>query len=266
MKDYLNIDNGGQTTFKVSKTSRVEYLIEEKEYGEALREIDKLLENDHDSTNLNLKGIILNKLSKYSEAIECFDEALSLNQSEEIMIAKAQALYDWAKITFFPKNNFDKALELINASLDALPDSADASEHYFLKAEILEALDDLVESHKAYLIAHKEFDRLDEFESQTDYLKSTEDTLINIVGSDFYSFTPEPGTVVDLVKELDNEHDPDAIAVVVNGETVGYVANSEYTLIDEVKSATAIRNLISQDQKAEILFIYFGEHVIAKLI
>ena len=69
-----------------------------------------------------------------------------------------------------------------------------------------------------------------------------------------------------MVKDEDNEHDPDAIAVVNNGETVGYVANNPYTLIDEVKSASDIKNSISDNQKAEILFIYLGEYVIAKLL
>lgn len=266
MKEYLNINNSGQTTFKVPKTSRVEHLINEKKYDEALREIDQLLKDDCSYTNLNFKGVILNRLSRYSEAIECFDNAYCLEQSEEIRINKAQSLYDWAKITFFPEGNYDKALQLINDSLDVLPESCDASEHYFLKAEILEALEELVESHKCYLIAYKEFDKLNEFESQIEYLNSTTDTLINIVGSDFYNFTPQSGLVVSLIKDLENEHDPDAIAVVVDGKTVGYVANSDYTLIEEVNSASDIKNSISDDQKAEILFIYFGEHIIAKLI
>ena len=266
MKDYLNIDNSGQTTFKVSKTSRVEYLINENDYEEALREIDKLLKDDENADNLNLKGVILDKLSQYSDAVECFDKSLQLNQSDETMFNKAQALYNWAKITFFPENNYNDALRLIDDALDVLPDSFDASEFYFLRAEILEALEDLVESHKSYLIAYKQFDKLKEFESQTEYLESTTDTLINIVGCEFYNYSPESGAIVSLVKDLENEHDPDAIAIHVEGNTVGYVANSDYTLIDEVKSASNIKNSLSEDQKAEILFVYFGEYVIAKLI
>ena len=99
-----------------------------------------------------------------------------------------------------------------------------------------------------------------------DYLANTSDTLINIVGSSFYDFTPEKGLVVDLARDGENEHDPDAIAVLVDGEKIGYVANSEYTLISEVKSATDIQNMLQDNQKAEILFIYLGEYVIAKLI
>ena len=41
--------------------------------------------------------------------------------------------------------DYHKALELINQGLDVLPESEDSSEYWFLKAEILEALEDLVE-------------------------------------------------------------------------------------------------------------------------
>ena len=69
-----------------------------------------------------------------------------------------------------------------------------------------------------------------------------------------------------MVKDLENEHDPDAIAAVKDNEIVGYVANSPHTLIDEVKSASDIKNSIKDNQKAEILFDFLGEYTIAKLI
>ncbi|MBE6496553.1 MAG: hypothetical protein E7Z78_08940 [Methanobrevibacter thaueri] len=266
MKDYLNIDDNGQTTFKVSQTPKIDFLIKEKRFDEALTEINKLLKTDNDYSNWNLKGIVLDKLSQFEESIECFDKALQLHKGDDIKLNKANALYDWAKVTFFPEGNYEQALELINNGLDTLPEIEDPSEFYFLKAEILEAQENLIESQKCYLIAHKEFDRLKEFESQTDYLNNTSDTLINIVGSDFYSFTPEPGVIVDLVKDEENEHDPDAIAVVFENKTVGYVANSDYTLIDEVKSASSIKNFLLDNQKAEIQFVYMGEYVIGKLL
>ena len=262
----MDISNDGQTTFKVSKTSRIEHMINERNFDDALVEIDRLLKNDENYENLNLKGVILDNLSRHGEAIQCFNSALKLNNSDEIKINKANCFYHWAKITFFPEGNYDKALELINSGIMTIPHSEDSSEFYFLKAEILEALNELVESHKAYLIAYGEFDRLEEFEKQTDYLKNTSDTLINIVGCDFYGYTPSAGNIVNLIKDEDNEHDSDAIAVLVNEKTVGYVANSDYTLIDEVKSASNIKNQILDDQNAEILFIYLGEYVVAKLI
>lgn len=272
--DYLDIDpnqkdgsdNTRQTTFKISKTLKVDNLIANEKYDDALSEINRILKTDANYSNWNLKAIILAKLKRYEESVECFDKALSLNPSDEIKLNKANSIYDWAKVTFFPEGNYEKALRLIDDALNIILDSEDPSEFYFLKAEILEALNDLTESQKAYLIAYKEFDKLKELENQIEYLNNTSDTLIIITGSYFYNFTPEKDIMVNLVKQDDNEHDPDAIAVMLNDELIGYVANSPYTLIDEVKSASDIKKLINDNQNAKILFNYLGEYTIAKLV
>lgn len=268
MKEYLYIDSNDdkQSRFKVSETPKIDYLIKEKRFDEALNEINNLLKSDDSYSNWNLKGIILTNLSRFNESIECFDKALNTEQTDEIKLNKANSLYNWAKITFFPEANHEKALTLINEALDTLPENEDPSEYYFLKAEIYEALNELRKSYECYLTAYKEFDRLEEFKKQSDYLENTENTLFNIVGSDFYSYTPHAGDIINLIKDNENEHDTDAIAVVVNDKIVSYVANNPYTLIDEVKSASDIKNLIKDNQKAEILFIYMGEYVIAKLL
>ncbi len=272
--DYLDIDpnqkdgsdNTRQTTFKISKTLKVDNLIANEKYDDALSEINRILKTDANYSNWNLKAIILAKLKRYEESVECFDKTLSLNPSDEIKLNKANSIYNWAKVTFFPEGNYEKALRLIDDALNIIPDSEDPSEFYFLKAEILEALNDLAESQKAYLIAYKEFDKLKELENQIEYLNNTSDTLIIITGSYFYNFTPEKDIMVNLVKQDDNEHDPDAIAVMLNDELIGYVANSPYTLIDEVKSASDIKKLINDNQNAKILFNYLGEYTIAKLV
>ncbi len=67
-----------------------------------------------------------------------------------------------------------------------------------------------------------------------------------------------------MIKERDNPHDRYAIRVEIDGETVGYVANSEYTLIKEVKSAMDLKYV--KLSKAEVQFILFDEWIIAKLI
>lgn len=272
--DYLDIDpnqkdgsdNTRQTTFKISKTLKVDNLIANEKYDDALSEINRMLKTEANYSNWNLKAFILAKLKKYEESVECFDKALSLNPSDEIKLNKANSIYNWAKVTFFPEGNYEKALRLIDDALNIIPDSEDPSEFYFLKAEILEALNDLAESQKAYLIAYKEFDKLKELENQIEYLNNTSDTLIIITGSYFYNFTPEKDIMINLVKQDDNEHDPDAIAVMLNDELIGYVANSPYTLIDEVKSASDIKKLINDNQNAKILFNYLGEYTIAKLV
>ena len=270
-EDYLYIDSSNasesskQSRFKIPKTSKIDNLINENRYDEALDLIEKTLKKD-DLDYWTLKAAILDNQKEYEKSIECYDNALKLSDKEEIHTDKANALYRWAKITYFPELEYEKAYKLISAAIDMLPQNEDPSEFYFLKGEILEALHEPIEAKKAYLIAYKEFDKLKEFESQVEYLKTTNDTLINISGSYFYNFTPEENLIINLVKEEDNEHDPDAIAAYLNGQKIGYVANSDYTLIDEVKSASKIKNLIKDGSQAKILFIYLDEYIIAKLL
>ena len=96
------------------------------------------------------------------------------------------------------------------------------------------------------------------------YEFSAKDELV--VSKAHNNFTPEENIIINLVKEEDNEHDPDAIAAYLNGQKIGYVANSDYTLIDEVKSASKIKTLIKDDSQAKILFVYLDEYIIAKLL
>jgi len=72
------------------------------------------------------------------------------------------------------------------------------------------------------------------------------------------------GTIVDLIRDSDNPNDRYAIHVDIKGETVGYVANNQYTLIKEVKSARNLKH--SKLTHAEVQFILFNKWAIAKLI
>ncbi|MBE6510129.1 MAG: hypothetical protein E7Z74_02495 [Methanobrevibacter millerae] len=258
-------DNTYQSTFKVSKTSKIEYLIENEKFDEALSLVDRMLEKDSDYKNWNLKGIILDNLSEYDNAIECFDNALRVSDDSEILINKVNSLYKWAKVSYFPDLKYDHSLRLIDDALEIIPESEDPSEFYFLKAEVLESMGQRVESKKNYLIAYGEFEKLNEFQKQLDYLETTNDLLVNITGSYYHNYNPTEGEIVKLVKEPENEHDGDAIAVYLDNDKIGYVANSEYTLFDKVKSATKIKNDIPETCEAEILFVYLDEYIIAKI-
>ena len=109
-------------------------------------------------------------------------------------------------------------------------------------------------------------DEIRMLDEQAELLNTSKEPLINITGTRFYHGM-EPfrkGGILTLVREDDNEHDPDAIRVELEGETVGYVANNEYTLIENVKSASEIRD--SDFDMAEVVMIYLDEYVIAKLV
>lgn len=269
-KDAIE-DNTVQTTFKfteIPKSDKALKLMAEGKLEEALALIEDALEGDSNNfRNWHAKALVMDSLGDYENSIECFNEALMLNESDFLMKDKANTLYKFAKVTFFPDMNYLKAMNLIDEALECLPEDEDASEYYFLKAEIFESMEQPVEARLHYLKAQGEFEKADELSSQMKFLKDSEDILITVSGTGFFKgLDPfKTGVILDLVKEPDNEHDGDAIAVFLDDEQVGYVANSPYTLIDGVKSASEIK-FIGDNQKAEVLFLFSGSLVIMKLI
>ncbi|WP_405268635.1 HIRAN domain-containing protein [Methanobrevibacter sp.] len=263
--------NSVQTTFKVQEIPKHEKALKLNEEGkskEALVIIDDAIKEDSNNfQNWNAKAIILDNLSDYEKAIECFNKALKLYDSDFIRKNKADALYDYAKVTFFPDADYEKAMILIDDALECLPDDEDPSEYYFLKAEIFESMGEPIETKIYYLKAEGEFERAEEISSQLEFLRNSEDVLVTVSGTNFFKGTDpfEEGVIVNLVKEPDNEHDSDAIAIFLDDEQVGYVANSPYTLIEGVKSASEIKSL-SDNQKAEVLFNFLERFVILRII
>ncbi|WP_295589017.1 HIRAN domain-containing protein [uncultured Methanobrevibacter sp.] len=263
--------NSVQTTFKFQEIPKSEKALKLKEEGklkEALRIIDDALnENPNDFRNWNAKALILDSLSEYEKAIECFDNALKLNNSDFIKKDKANTLYNFAKVTFFPEGDYEKAMNLIDYALDNLPEDEDASEYLFLKAEIYESMGMPMETRVYYLKAEGEFEKANQLSAQMEFIKNSDDVLITVSGTNFFKgLNPfENGRIFNLVKQPDNEHDSDAIAIFLADEQVGFVANSQYTLIDGVKSASEIK-FIDDNQKAEVVFVFFDRYVIMRLV
>ena len=272
--DYSKDATGGstvQTTFKVQEISKSEKALKMKDEGklkEALDIIDEVLKEDSgDFQNWNAKALILDGLSDYENSIECFDKALKLNDSDFIRKGKANTLYNYSKVTFFPDADYGKAMILIDDALECLPDGEDPSEYYFLKAEIFESMGQPIETKIYYLKAEGEFEKAEVISSQLEFLRNGEDVLITVSGTNFFKGTDpfKEGVIVNLVKEPDNEHDGDAIAVFLDDEQIGYVANSPYTLVDGVKSDSEIKS-IGNNQKAEVLFNFLERFVILRII
>lgn len=245
-------------------------LRQECRLDEALVLINQALEhNDRDSNNWNVKAIILEDKLEYQKAIECYDEALRLKPlSKVIKNNKAYSLAMLAKNEEYTTCNWQKGLDLINESLKLLSDDEDKSMYFRIKGQMLDNLNRRIDAHVCFLLASGMEDKVKTINEQRSILKDSKDTLINITGTKFYKYyTPFLNNpVVDLIKEPENEHDKDAIRVEIDGETVGYVANSTYALIDEVKSASEIKDIIRPNQKAKVMFIFAEEYVIAKLI
>ena len=233
---------------------------------EALTLINLAIERDEENPQYyNIKGLILKDLHNYRESRNAFDRSLELKQSDEVLINKIDMLHAWANSL----NDKQKALELINEAIDNaayITSDIDMEKFWYLKGSILDCLGEKIESKKCYMIAEKMTDEIARMDEQAEYIKTTQDTLICITGTQLY-FGPEvleEGMTVDLVRDEENEHDSDAIRVEIEGETVGFVANSPHTMVEGVKSASQIKEI--QFDKAEIKFLYLYEYVIAKLI
>ena len=263
--------NTVQTTFKfqeVPKSEKALKLMQEGKIKDALALIDDALKEDSSNfQNWNAKALILDSSSEYEKAIECFDNALRLNDSDFIKKDKASTLYKFAKVTFFPEGDYEKAMDLIDEALESLPEGEDASEYLFLKAEIYESLGMPMETRLFYLKAEGEFEKANQLSDQIEFLKNSDDVLITVSGTNFYKgLDPfENGAIFNLVKQPDNEHDSDAIAIFSGDEQLGFVANSQYTVIDGVKSASEIK-FIDDNQKAEVVFVFFDRYVVLRLV
>lgn len=203
---------------------------------------------------------------QYDEALKCYDRALSKEKSNETFLKnKAGCIREKLKYRLLMGKTGSDDLDMINEALKILPKSCESGDYLTTKSEILSRLGEPVKAKICLGLAAGDYDEVDEAERQLKKLKSSED-YINITGTQYYrNFAPfKEGTIVDLVKERDNPHDKYAIRVEIDGETVGYVANSEYTLINEVKSAMDLKYV--KLKQVELQFILFNEWVIAKLI
>ena len=81
---------------------------------------------------------------------------------------------------------------------------------------------------------------------------------ITITALDFYmgSETLSPGMIMMLKKDVNNEYDDEAIAVVSNKEIkYGYVANSVKTVARGSHSAGYVYQMVENGTKIEIMFV-----------
>lgn len=231
----------------------------------ALNTINEALEWDGNWRNYNVKAIILEDMNRLDEALSCYDMALAQTNDPVVKDNKARLL---SSIARYRTTDNQEALDLINQALKLISNDDDRCSFLHVKRSILESMGRKRDAYVCNKLANRQPERVDEFEKQSEILKRITDTLICISATSFYdNFSPfKKGVTIDLVKEPENEHDSNAIRVEVNGKTVGYVANSSYTLIDEVSSATDIKNKFEDRTKAKVLFIYMERYVIAKLL
>ena len=79
-----------------------------------------------------------------------------------------------------------------------------------------------------------------------------------VTATDFYygRYIFEKGKTVRLIKEPDNEHDPEAIRVEIKGlGLVGYVANSVHTVMGQSLSAGRLYDKIGKKAKGRVEYV-----------
>lgn len=237
----------------------------EDRLDEALARINEALETSGSWKNYNVKAIILEDMFEYERALECYDMALERSSSQLVKDNKARLLVRMVENRTFQSQ---VGLEKVNLALKLSKDERDSHDFLIVKSNVLESMGRIREAYVSRKLANMQFDLVDAFESQLKTLAKGNVTYICIAARRFYGHSAPctGGSVVDLVKEPYNGHDPDAIRVEFNGKTVGYVANSSWTLIEEAKSATDIKGMFGDRTKAEIMFIFMEQHLVAKLI
>lgn len=244
-------------------------LQEADRFDEALVLINRALELDSNNfNNWNVKAIIIDNSGHPEDALEFYDRALAIRPTNVVKKNKAQCLYRIARIKNALRQSPERSLEIINDALKLLPDDDGRDDYIRMKGRILQSLDRQIQAWKCFLLADGMTDRIVQLEEQEKTIKNTRQPLINITGTQFYKGCGilKEGIVVDLIKEPENERDSNAIRVELNGETVGYVANSPYTLIDGLKSARQIQDRFTEKARAKFLFRFMDEFNVAKLI
>lgn len=271
---YLNSRWAGddETDAKYLFRTATEIYNKDKIADEAMILLDSAIEIHPDcpADYYNRKAIILDDAFQYEKALKYYDMALSKDGANEMFLknrdgCEADCIKSKLEMDVLFRRIKPHHLDLINRALKILPDSYDNAPFLNIKANILDQLGDPVKGWICRALAVKDYEKVDMIEKQIKKL-SLYHRYINITGIHNYKhFEPfKEGVIVDLIKELNNPYDRDAIRVELNGETVGYVANSEYTLIKEVKSASQI--IHTRFTQAEVMFILLNKWVIAKLI
>ena len=268
---YLRDEGEEQRPNRVSKAHQLRAeawaLRENGQFQDALNVINRALEYSKHWKVLNVKAIILEDMGRYDEALRYYDLALGNTDAQYIKDNKARLLERMAWQDKYSQD-YQRALDKLNQALKLTGDEDDRSAFFRTKARILALMGKKRETYICNMLANRQYDKVDEFESQSKIIDGAGNPLVCIAGRNHYGYLAptEKGAIVDLVKEPDNEHDENAIRVEYNAKTVGYVANSTYTMIDEAKSASEIWGTFGERTRARILFVFMQDYLIAELI
>ena len=196
--------------------------------------------DDMHANNWNKKAIILEGMKRYAESEKCYNRSLELAPQNLVYDNKARMLYDWAVQLREDSKELPDGLGMLNEAYDkvitamnTLPgeNSEENRDKYLDLRDSINFYIDYERKYQAKLETVKGYDK---------------DELFTITGRNFYKTDVKlaPGMSLRLVKEPDNEFDRDAIAVYVEDEKIGYVANSDNTKFELTSSASELQDKI----------------------
>ena len=235
-------------------------------YSDALDLINQSLDLSKNRLNYLRKAIILQDLYRFDESLEYYDKALAMHADDYTLSRKASCMLGRIDKESHHRDVTYADVDYVNEILKVLPKSEDNYLYMKFKGELLERLGDPIKSKICYYLAYKDFDEVNKADEQLKILKNHYETLILITATECYHDIDHfrEGMIFDLIKEPYNQYDHDAIRVDYHGKTVGYVANSEETLIEGVESASDIKS--KHPKKAVFRFLMLGTYHVAELI
>lgn len=205
--------------------------------------------DDKHSNNWNKKAIILESLKRYEESEKCYNRSLELAKHDVVYDNKARMLLDWSHQLLEESKELpnglkklEEAKNKITKAMNALSGDSDEDIDKYIKMR---------DSINFYIDYETEFQR--NLKTLKGYDKSE---LFTITARKFYKndISLTPSMPLKLVKEPDNEFDTDAIAVYVQDEKIGYVANNNYTKYELTSSASELQDKIKDTAQGSYLF------------
>ncbi len=219
----------------------------DKHYRTAIEYIEEAIRLSPKASYYNIKAIILEAMKCYDEALKCYDSAIKIEYHPVYAENKSRMLHDWS-IELCRRLKSEKSLELICNAIDILTNmETDEDINHYIKVK--EKITERVVFKKEYsLLRH-----------------IGKENLITIAGTGFYSHREfRKHTEFVLKNEPENRFDPNAIAVYMDGEKIGYVANSPDTVCDLTVSADYI--YVLNFKKARYIMHFKDKFHIAEII
>ncbi|WP_295603193.1 HIRAN domain-containing protein [uncultured Methanobrevibacter sp.] len=216
---------------------------------EALRYINMALDlDDSHAGNWNRKAIILEAMNNYRQSERCYNRSLELSPSNLVHDNKARMLYDWASQLLEESKKLPNGLDMLDEANNTLTRAIEALPGEGSEEDINKYLK-LRDSINFYIDYERRY--LNNLETLGKY-KMNE--LFTITGRNHYRDVKiTRGMPLRLVREPDNEFDPDAIAVYAGDSKAGYVANNDYTKHELTSLASQLKDEIPDIAQGEYL-------------